>query len=237
MMLYVVIIYTPKKLELHPQVPCRSSEVLVCRCNMLQFHVESKCRCSCTPRQSIDQKVPFYGQNRLRSPPFPDCFFPPCNFRCDARMSDRSNNFMPKTFDVCIYIYIYIYTLYIERSKWLKHTSRHLALHPCISSMAPKCNFNASKAAAARGSQSHKLRASKVDELWASTSFARVIRCFKTRSIASSFKPCPWENQFGKVWYNVNHTSFTTNQRGCLSFINRTSMFRTGKDRAKAEPF
>ena len=124
-MLYVVIIYTPKKLELHPQVPCRSSEVLVCRCNMLQFHVESKCKCSCTPRQSIDQKVPFYGQNRLRSSPFPDCFFPPCNFRCDARMSDRSNNFMPKTFDVCIYIYIFIYIYTVHRT--VKMVKTHVA--------------------------------------------------------------------------------------------------------------
>lgn len=136
-------------------------------------------------------------------------------------------------------------------------------LHPCISSMAPKCNFNASKAAAARGSQSHKLRASKVDGLWASTSFARVIRCFKTRSIASSFKPGPlWKSQFGKVWHQLKRQfiivswfeenqfrgglaqcespSFTTNQKKELPIFlstQRTSIFSTGKDLwAKAEP-
>ena len=49
--------------------------------------------------------------------------------------------------------------------------------------MAPKCNLNASNAAASRGSQLHRLNASKVDSP-VSTCLARLIRCFKTRSMA-----------------------------------------------------
>ena len=133
-------------------------------------------------------------------------------------------------------VYIHIYILYIERSKWLKHTSRHLALHPCISSMAPKCNFNASKAAAARGSQSHKLRASKVDELWhppLSLEWSVASRHGRSPQVSSHVHGKISLGRFGTIW-TTHHSPRTKGAAYLLSTGHQC--FEQEKIGLKAEP-